>query len=252
MINILTMKIKQIRYPMHNCKYPHKYKYPFQFQIQIEVRVHFTVYDMPLIDYYYFRFVWTPVCIAAHCDKLSLDEIVPHMHTGIARTAQEDLHDLLGSMKVLLKHNFYSSLIVIAGALMSVHYRTIISMYGGFPIVLAEGPTETGKSTAMKAALSLVGMAKTGFYVEGTNGYFMERSAMSSLPYGIDEACNGSKQLDLVKLIVDLHGGGKTANLKRGSFLPKSVPIIGSNDMLKNDARLVCGSANKFWHFLWV
>ena len=27
---------------------------------------------------------------------------------------------------------------------------------------------------------------------------------MSSLPYDIDEACSGSKELDLVKLIVDL------------------------------------------------
>ena len=64
-------------------------------------------------------------------------------------------------------------------------------------------------------------MSKTGFYVEGTNGFFTERSSTSSLPYGIDEACSGSEQLDLVKLIVDLHGGGKTVNLKRGSFLPK-------------------------------
>ena len=45
-------------------------------------------------------------------------------------------------------------------------------MYGGFPIVLAEGPTETGKSTAIKAGLSLLGMSKTGFYMEGTSGFF--------------------------------------------------------------------------------
>ena len=61
-------------------------------------------------------------------------------------------------------------------------------------------------------------MSKTGFYVEGTNGFFIEKSALSSLPYGIDEARSGSKQLDLVKLIVDLHGGGKTTNMKRGLF----------------------------------
>ena len=92
---------------------------------------------------------------------------------------------------------------------MSIHYRTTVSMYGRFPIVLAEGPTETGKSNAMKAGLSLLGMSKTGFYMEGTNRFLIERSAMSSLPYDIDEACSGSKELDLVKLIVDLHGGGK-------------------------------------------
>ena len=73
------------------------------------------------------------------------------------------------------KAHFFSSPIVVAGAVMSVHYRTIMSMYGGFPIVLAEGPTETGKSIAMKAGLSLLGMSKTWFYVEGTNRFFLSR-----------------------------------------------------------------------------
>ena len=88
------------------------------------------------------------------------------------RTVQEDHHDLLGCRKVFLKNKFFSSPIVVAGAVMSIHYRTTVSMYGGFPIVLAEGPTETGKSTAMKAGLSLLGMSKTRFYVEGTSGFF--------------------------------------------------------------------------------
>ena len=105
-------------------------------------------------------------------------------------------------------------------------------MFGGFPIVLALGATETGKSTAIKAGLSLFGMAKDGFYVEGSNGYFMERSALSCLPYGIDEACTNSKQFDL---IVDLHGGAKTANLRRGAFLPLCTPLIASNDVIKDD-----------------
>ena len=98
--------------------------------------------------------------------------------------------------------------------------------------MLAIGPTETGKSTAVKAGLSIFGMAKDAFYVEGSNGYFMERSALSCMPYGIDEATANSKQLDKVKLIVDLHGAAKTANLRRGAFLPLSVPVVTTNDTL--------------------
>ena len=122
---------------------------------------------------------------------------------------------------------------------MSSHYTQVVKTYGGFPIVLAVGPTETGKSTAIKAGLSLVGMAKDGFYVEGSTAYFMERSALSCLPYGIDEACSDNKQFDLMKLVVDLHGGAKTANLRRGAFLPLTAPLVATNYAVKNDPRLL-------------
>lgn len=106
------------------------------------------------------------------------------------------------------KHNFISALLMLDGAVMSCHYRKIVQQF-----VLAVGPTETGKSTSIKAALSLFGMTKTGFYVEGSNAYFMEQSALSCLPYGIDEATADNKLLDIVKLIITLSGGAKTANL---------------------------------------
>lgn len=41
---------------------------------------------------------------------------------------------------------------------MSLHYSTITKEYGGCPIVIAVGPSETGKTTALTAALSLSGM----------------------------------------------------------------------------------------------
>ena len=54
----------------------------------------------------------------------------------------------------------------------------------------------------------------------------------------IDEACSDSKQFDLVKLVVDLHGGAKTANLRGGAFLPQSVPLVATNFAVKKDPRL--------------
>ena len=42
---------------------------------------------------------------------------------------------------------------MIAGAMMAFHYLTIKDLYGGCPIVVAMGPSETGKSTAVRASL---------------------------------------------------------------------------------------------------
>lgn len=178
-------------------------------------------------------YMWSPMCISAHCDKVSFTELVPKMHYENSIS----LHEFVDSLKSISKHNYISALLVVGGAIMAFHYNKVATLFGGFPIVMALGETETGKSTAVKAGLSLYGMSKDGFYVDGSYGYFMERSALSCLHYGIDEACINSKQLDLVKLIVDLNGAAKTANLRRGAFLPRSVPLIATNSTLKDDPR---------------
>ena len=65
---------------------------------------------------------------------------------------------------------------------MGIHYRTIVSMYGGFPIVLAEGPTETGKSTAMKAGLSLLARHVKDGILRGGNKQFFYREKCHVIP----------------------------------------------------------------------
>lgn len=40
---------------------------------------------------------------------------------------------------------------------MSQHYSKVIEMFSGCPIVVAMGPSETGKSTSIKAALAFSG-----------------------------------------------------------------------------------------------
>ena len=122
---------------------------------------------------------------------------------------------------------------------MSCHYRQIVDNLGGIPVVIACGPTETGKSTSLKVGLSLTGGQKNAFYSKGTNAYFFERSALSCLPFGIDDpnmsTYAGRKQLDVGELVVDLYNGAKTANLHSGALQPSSAPIISTNNPPKDD-----------------
>ena len=46
---------------------------------------------------------------------------------------------------------------VITGGVMSLHYNTFTQAYVSWPILVPHGPAETGKTTAIKAALSLTG-----------------------------------------------------------------------------------------------
>ena len=61
-------------------------------------------------------------------------------------------------MKLVVKHNLFSGLTVVAGSIMALHYVTITRLYSGCPAVLALGPSKTGKSTAIKAGLSVTGL----------------------------------------------------------------------------------------------
>ena len=70
--------------------------------------------------------------------------------------------------------------------------------------------------------------------------FFLERAAISTLPFAIDDplmAKSGSSTLDVNDLIDDLYNGCKTANLRKGSLQPNSVPIIATNLELRPHQR---------------
>ena len=100
-------------------------------------------------------------------------------------------------------------------------------------MVVAIGELETGKSTAIRAALSLFGCHQISRYVKGTNALFMERASRSTLPFGIEEAVPSKKgktnKLDLTELVIDLFDGAVSANMKTGALKPKSVPVLATN-----------------------
>ena len=116
---------------------------------------------------------------------------------------------------------------------MSFHYRTIIQMYGGCAVTVATGRSSTGKSTSIRAALALFGCAHNGIFSKGTNAGMLERSARSTVPYGVDDPCKAkgckTNQLDIGELCVDLYNGQKTINLRSGTCRPVSTAIIATN-----------------------
>ena len=81
-------------------------------------------------------------------------------------------------------------------------------------------------------------------YIRGSNSFFLERAAISTLPFAIDDppmAKSGSGSFDINDLILDhnslLYNGCKTANLRKGSSSPQSIPLIATNFDLKTQQR---------------
>ena len=61
---------------------------------------------------------------------------------------------------------------------------------------------------------------------------------MSTLPFGIDDPNEKpTKGSDLSDILVDLYNQGKQASLRRGTLIPKSVPLVATNYKLKQEER---------------
>ena len=180
-------------------------------------------------------YVWLNKDFVYDGDKIKSADISPTIPIPLSINP---LSELINTLEIICKHNFLPALTVVAGGIMTFHYATIKDMFGGCPITVAMGDSETGKSTALKATLSLFGCDKISCYVKGTNALFMERASRSSLPFGIEEAMPSKKgkmnKLDLTELVIDLYDGAVSANMKTGTLKPKSAPVIATNFELDN------------------
>ena len=132
--------------------------------------------------------------------------------------------------------------ILLITGIQSFHYHAIINTYGCCPIPVALGESETGKSTAVMAALALFGCDDIGMSVKMTNAILMERACSAMLPFGIEEGKRASSrsktnQLDITEVIMDLSNGSSSANMKMGTMRPQTVPLIASNFNIDEMAR---------------
>lgn len=62
-------------------------------------------------------------------------------------------------MEIVMQHNFFPSLLMLGGAIACFHYNSFTSV--DCPIIVAEGESQTGKSTTIKIAMSLFGMGSS-------------------------------------------------------------------------------------------
>ena len=70
---------------------------------------------------------------------------------------QDALDSTLSCLKEAVDNNFVPAFFIIASAGMAIHYEVMMSNYGMCPTPVGIGPKNTGKSTAARTALALVG-----------------------------------------------------------------------------------------------
>ena len=134
---------------------------------------------------------------------------------------------LLDSLKICLSHNFFSGLLVLGGGAMCFHYREVIELLGCCPQVMATGPPSTGKTLSLVTALSLFGASNNkNHYTACTKSFCLQRSAASTIPFGIDDPAMAGDISDILHLLCD---GKISANASQGGLQPASCRIFCTN-----------------------
>lgn len=126
--------------------------------------------DGELIDPSTTKYVWL-------CRELLLDTKTCSTHIYAPITYPLSPAVLVDFFQVLVKiskHNLIPTLLLIAGGMVAFHFQTVVEMYGNCPITVAIGPSQSGKSTAIKAALSLFTCDEIGLFVKGTNAVLLD------------------------------------------------------------------------------
>ena len=141
------------------------------------------------------------------------------------------LGSLLNQLLCITKHNFFPSLLLIGGCAMALHYTTIKDKLGFCPIPIGFGNPGTGKTTALKCGLAMMGILPQRLWSNGTREMFVQLCCNSYLPLGIDDP--KSKPI-ISELVMTLFGGASEGTILRGSYKPTSMAVISANFTVKD------------------
>ena len=115
-----------------------------------------------------------------------------------------------------------------------MHYKTIIEENGECAAPFICGPVGTGKSLALRAALSMFGGQKSRFYSRDTREKYLLLMSQSTFPVGIDDP---QRPESIGELMIDMFNGAKSTTVAHGDVELITSGIVTANFDLSQRAQ---------------
>ena len=178
------------------------------------------------------KYIW----LGSMLSNRTLSNVAPASDAALIplRLKPEDAFEkTLLSLKQAVHNNYVPAFMLIASAGMAVHYQLIMEKYGMCPMPVAIGLKNTGKSTAAKAALALLGTPQ--FFVrEFTATQTIAHSSRKTFPTVFDDPDDLSK----IKSFIDNTFNGGARATSRATSVSRCTGIITLNfDRIKHLCR---------------
>lgn len=144
------------------------------------------------------------------------------------------LSELLTNLRTTMKHNFFPALFLISSFALSLHYSTIVEKYKFCPVPIGFGKPGTGKTTALKCGLSMLGVLENRFWSCATKELYLCLCSTDHLPLGLDDP---KTQGIISDLCMSLYNGAFHGTLQRGKCKPSCMAVIASNFTVLNQEK---------------
>lgn len=82
------------------------------------------------------------------------------MNDLIYNSCNNYLYRVLKNLSIIMKHNFFASVIALSSSILAFHYSTLKD-HLSCPLAVLLGQSQTGKTTTLRLALSMIGMLMT-------------------------------------------------------------------------------------------
>ena len=141
--------------------------------------------------------------------------VAPH---SLSPTA---LRGLIKALEHSYLQTFASSLLVIGVHVLHLHYEMLLHEMSGVPVGVLYGDVQTGKTTAMQSALSLLGTHESHYRKRCSDGRFFQLTAQTTLGLVLDDLTNVGGILEKIMVLFDgqnIDVGGETIK-PRTSFM---------------------------------
>lgn len=187
------------------------------------------------------KYIW----LGSMIGNRNLPNIAPPFeacYIPMKNSPQVALDKTLLSLKEAVDNNYLSAFFLIASAGMSMHYDYILNIYGMCPTAVAIGPKNTGKSTAAKTALSLIGSPQF-FIRDFTSAQTASFSSRKTFPTVFDDPSDIGK---IKGIIANSFNSGGRSMSRRATFA-RSVGIVTLN---LDRVKLLCSNFKYVINFL--
>lgn len=131
------------------------------------------------------------------------------------------LTELVDALQESYCNNFPSALFVLGVHVLHVHYELLLQLVGGVPVGVLYGDVQTGKSTAMEAALSLLGTQESHYRKRCSDVCFLRITSQTTLGLVLDDLTEASGLVEKIMVLFDgkaIEPGGETIK-PRTSFM---------------------------------
>ena len=118
------------------------------------------------------------------------------------------LVELLEALRGSYLSNFPSALLVLGVHTLHLHYEMLLQVAGGVPIGVLYGDVQTGKTTAMEAALSLLGTQASHYRKRCSDVRFFQMTAQTTLGLVLDDLTEAGGLVEKIMVLFD----GKTVD----------------------------------------